>query len=456
MTGVSKTNLAQLNNIKLLNVTIKGRSGVGSLLGKIDDNQYVVIDRCSVVGGTGDYVQGYRACGGLVGANNGYPSGNPSKARSKMYECFANVPVSFIYDSDAFTALGGGIKFGGLVGCNQRGETYDSYALGSVTGLDGGNNAQRVGGLAGCVEQGLIVNCFSAGLVLPASGGTNVGGLVGKITGGGTGGVTYSYWDTTTSGQSSSASGTGLDTAGMQTDTPFTNWNNGFWTFSSTSNAYPSLNWNDTTTLANQQTNTTTLIYQGSRSYLNSDIGSNGNYIAFQSEGSETTEFYLIYTVYSTDNTLSEVSSFAHPENLGAYCQIWFEYITVIDNIVDVPLSSLPTDSYLDLQLENVPNDLWYRFYGGDWQLVPDYTDVTDAGGDEPTYTYQILLTDLDISTRLGTNGIEFAGDNGDNPLPVTLNSFSAVFDGEIPILQWTTVSEINNAGWNVFAGRIY
>ena len=45
MIGTSKTNIAQLKNIKLIDVTIKGRSGVGSLLGKIDDNQYVVIDR---------------------------------------------------------------------------------------------------------------------------------------------------------------------------------------------------------------------------------------------------------------------------------------------------------------------------------------------------------------------------------------------------------------------------
>ncbi|MCF7913216.1 MAG: T9SS type A sorting domain-containing protein [Candidatus Cloacimonetes bacterium] len=35
--------------------------------------------------------------------------------------------------------------------------------------------------------------------------------------------------------------------------------------------------------------------------------------------------------------------------------------------------------------------------------------------------------------------------------LPVTLSSFTAVYQGGTPVLQWVTQSEIDNAGWNIF-----
>ncbi|MBL7148763.1 MAG: chitobiase/beta-hexosaminidase C-terminal domain-containing protein, partial [Candidatus Cloacimonetes bacterium] len=38
-----------------------------------------------------------------------------------------------------------------------------------------------------------------------------------------------------------------------------------------------------------------------------------------------------------------------------------------------------------------------------------------------------------------------------DNPLPVTLSSFSAVFYNGTPVINWTTQSESNNCGWNIY-----
>jgi hypothetical protein len=40
---------------------------------------------------------------------------------------------------------------------------------------------------------------------------------------------------------------------------------------------------------------------------------------------------------------------------------------------------------------------------------------------------------------------------NEDAPLPVTLSSFSAVFSNGSSLLYWTTQSENNNLGWNVY-----
>ena len=44
--------------------------------------------------------------------------------------------------------------------------------------------------------------------------------------------------------------------------------------------------------------------------------------------------------------------------------------------------------------------------------------------------------------------------DNEDNPLPVELSSFTAQYLNDIPTLCWTTQSETNNAGWNIYRGE--
>jgi len=42
-----------------------------------------------------------------------------------------------------------------------------------------------------------------------------------------------------------------------------------------------------------------------------------------------------------------------------------------------------------------------------------------------------------------------------DNPLPITLSTFTADFQNNSATLHWTTISEINNAGYNVYRGEI-
>ncbi|MDP8321052.1 MAG: GLUG motif-containing protein [Candidatus Stygibacter australis] len=38
-----------------------------------------------------------------------------------------------------------------------------------------------------------------------------------------------------------------------------------------------------------------------------------------------------------------------------------------------------------------------------------------------------------------------------DPPLPVTLSSFTAIYNGDNPVIQWITCSEMQNSGWNVY-----
>jgi hypothetical protein len=95
----------------------------------------------------------------------------------------------------------------------------DCYSLGNVSGDTG------VGGLVGWnyviyggwnnTIPAKITNCYSAGAV---SGNSYVGGLIGRNNGN----VDYCFWDVNSSGQASSAGGTGKTTAEMQTKSTFT------------------------------------------------------------------------------------------------------------------------------------------------------------------------------------------------------------------------------------------
>jgi hypothetical protein len=112
-----------------------------------------------------------------------------------------------------------------LVGCCQGGVITNCYATGAAAGLS------RVGGLLGrnamscdCSSgafPGEVVNCYATGFV---TGEEETGGLVGFdedcI-------VRGAFWDIETCGTTSSAEGTGLTTAELQTQRTFTdaNWN---------------------------------------------------------------------------------------------------------------------------------------------------------------------------------------------------------------------------------------
>ncbi len=132
-----------------------------------------------------------------------------------------------------------GSQVGGLVGVNNGSTIQNSH---SSTSLSGGNS---LGGLVG-VNTGaaaLIDRSYSVGNV-GSIGSTGIGGLVGVQTDSAT--TTNSYWNTTTSGRGSSAGGTGRNTAQMQTQGTFVDWDfTNVWSISASQ--YPALRTPDTT-----------------------------------------------------------------------------------------------------------------------------------------------------------------------------------------------------------------
>ena len=232
-----------LVNGTITNCYVQGGSVLGAFdVGGLVGHNWSTIDNCYSAGS----VSGRTNVGGLVGWNN---SGT-------ITNCYSTSSVSGNNNVGGLMGIGGGTitncyatasvsgkhLIGGLIGENYYGTISNCYATGSVAGT-----GSWVGGLVG-VNWGVITNCYSAGSV---SGNNNVGGLVGDKW---QGEVTYSFWDTETSGQTASAGGTGLPTAQMQTQSTFTdagwdfvgeriNGSEDIWMMTCEGMSYPKLSW---------------------------------------------------------------------------------------------------------------------------------------------------------------------------------------------------------------------
>ena len=189
---------------------------IGGLLG--------INNRGAVIGGhaAGDVSGGGDNVGGLTGNNY----------RGSLMGAYATGDVS--------GSGSGSDEIGGLVGENRQGSIFHSYATGSVSGTGGG--ADQIGGLVGDNQSGSrIERSYSIGSVTETTGSADakVGGLVGENSED----LTDSYWDTQTSGLSTSAGGEGKTTAELQAPTDdtgiYAEWGSG-WDYG-TSGQYPVL-----------------------------------------------------------------------------------------------------------------------------------------------------------------------------------------------------------------------
>ena len=191
--------------------SVRGDQDVGGLVG-INQDDGTITNCYSTGGATGeDYV------GGLVGYNykegtitNCYSTGGATGEDYVGGLVGWNFPLGMITDCySTGSVTGNGYYVGGLVGVND-GTITNCYSTGSVTGT-----GEYVGGLVG-ENSGTITNCYSTGSV---PGSSYIGGLVGYNF---EAEVVNSFWDIETSGQTTSAGGTGKTTAEMKTKSTFT------------------------------------------------------------------------------------------------------------------------------------------------------------------------------------------------------------------------------------------
>jgi parallel beta-helix repeat protein len=231
---------AQIKNVGMVNsnVDVKTEWNAGCLAGCLREG---CITGCYVEGGN---VKGKNNVGGLAGYNY---KGSISKCHSTdmdiegdghvggLIGCNEEGNITTSYSSGSIEARLG--RIGGLVGINWCGCITNSYSTGSVNsvgsdvggfvGFNAGGSIKMsystsivtgnhfVGGLVGYNDRGNITTCYSSNIV---TGNENVGGLVGHEY---KSSSIMSFWNTETSGQITSAGGTGLTTAEMQTASTF-------------------------------------------------------------------------------------------------------------------------------------------------------------------------------------------------------------------------------------------
>ena len=181
--------------------------GVG-LFAATENEGVVVVENLSVSGSVTNADTDFNETGGLVGLHDSGTIQNCVSHVDVIHEgIYAGGLVGdnqdTVTDSYATGSVAGDERVGGLVGRNT-GTTIDSYSTGSVEG------DEQVGGLVGLNNE-TIETSYAVGHV---TGNDRIGGLVGNSQ---TSDEIDSYWDTETTGQSTSAGdGTGLTTAEMQ------------------------------------------------------------------------------------------------------------------------------------------------------------------------------------------------------------------------------------------------
>ncbi len=199
-TGGGVSNLGLID----FNVSSTDASG-GNFAGALAGWSGATVEAVSVRGGTVSATfigtSGYGTAGGLVGQ---------SATGADIKACYSTAAVSSNSSS-------GYVVAGGLVGLNYA-PIVASYASGtaSATGSTGTNS--QVGGLAGGTNiNGPIRNSYATGAVSSSQTSPRIGGLVGF----GSNVATASYWDSETTGQSSSRGGSAQTTNGLQTPTGY-------------------------------------------------------------------------------------------------------------------------------------------------------------------------------------------------------------------------------------------
>ena len=198
-----------LTNCYAKSCNVSGVMSIGGLVGRARQGNMRIF-QCSSSG----TISGDTYAGGLVG----------QIGEGTVTQCYSNANVT------------GNKNVGGLIGKTgeETSAVTDCYATGRVEG------DTYVGGLVGQVERGTAYKCYSVGKVI---GNSRTGGFTGYIRV--LGMVLRCFWDTQTSGQPTSAGGTGKTTAELKMIGTFTSvgwdfWN--IWTICEGMN-YPVLLW---------------------------------------------------------------------------------------------------------------------------------------------------------------------------------------------------------------------
>ncbi|MFH2123109.1 MAG: GLUG motif-containing protein [Pseudomonadota bacterium] len=199
-----------IKKLRLIDIDVEGNYMVGALVAFQAGGDII---NCHSTG----TVKAYNNIGGLVGQSEGNITG-----------CYTRGSVVGLANGNSH------YYFGGLVGRLNGANITNCYSTAAITGDN------WVGGLIGYIFTGTVATSYATGAV---SGTNQLGGLIGKAETSST--ISNSYWDINTSGQASSAGGTGKTTTEMQQQATYVDWDySTVWGINPDENsAYPFLRW---------------------------------------------------------------------------------------------------------------------------------------------------------------------------------------------------------------------
>ena len=205
----SYTAIFEGNRHSISNLTINGTGNQGLFYwvsGAIRNLGLKNVDVRTTNGHAGALVYRLLSGGALTACwSSGSVSSNRSAAGLVAYSISTNTRMAASFSA---ASIAGGQSSGGLAG-RFAGSIVASYAIGPVS-------SPEAGGLVGTQAAGTVRASYSTGRV---TGGLS-NGLIGRQDGGGSG--QDNYWDTQTSGKSSSVNATGKTTSELQTPTSAT------------------------------------------------------------------------------------------------------------------------------------------------------------------------------------------------------------------------------------------
>lgn len=216
--------------------SVTGGKFVGSLVGLNGGGTITEVKSTS-------NVDGQTVTGGLVGRNasgtitDSYATGkvDATVSDAPYFGGLIGVNVGEATNSFATGPVKAGISVGGFAGLNESGGSISNcYSAGAVESDSGSG----IGGFVG-TNKDTIADVYSTGYVDVGNNVTMYGGLIGNVQGTAPA-LTDGYWNTETSGQSTSAEGTGMKTSQLQGALP-----SGFTSSVWKTNAglYPYLSW---------------------------------------------------------------------------------------------------------------------------------------------------------------------------------------------------------------------
>lgn len=325
---------------------------------------------------------------------------------------------------------GSRLSVGGLVGCNDSSTINNCYSTGSVSvsGIGGNPHYRFVGGLVGYNHQSTISNSYSS-VSVTGSEDDYIGGLVGTNS------------QSTINNSYSTGSADGVNRVGG-----LVGFNGNYSTISNSYSTGSVEGVDRVGGLVGYNYNFSIISNSYSKGSVTGD-GYVGGFVGWNVLHATIRNCYGNGDVTRNDGTSARLGGFCGYNNDSTieYCySTGSVFYTGADDpndkgFVGYNESGTHTNNFWDSEASN-------QSTGPETYATRKNTTQMKTQG-----TFTAASWDFETIWEIADDSYPNLIDNPDTALPITLSSFTGCMEGTTPQLAWTTQSETDNAGWNVY-----